>query len=266
MKSPAFQWYPTDYLGSQRVQMMTLEEEGAYCRLLWSCWQHGSIPSDPELAARLVGKGCSTTVARVVLPMFTPSEDPARLIHDRLELERQKQADWREKSAAGGRKSAEMRKGGSTVVQPPYQPNGNTPTPSSVFPLLPSASSPAEKGKKRFAPPLEEESKLQAAKCGLPEVERQKFMAHYESNGWLVSGRKMVSWQSAMTKWKLNWETNRYGTNSNNRNAGLIGNKPLEEPRAVRILRERALAAQKLAESAQNPVATQVALNGNNPS
>lgn len=91
-------------------------------------------------------------------------------------------------------------------------------------------------------------------------------MAHYESNGWLVSGRKMVSWQSAMTKWKLNWESNRYGTNSNNRNAGLVGNKPLEEPRAVRVLRERALAAQKLAESAQNTVATQMALNGNHPS
>ena len=138
MKSPAFQWYPTDYLGSQRVQMMTLEEEGAYCRLLWSCWQHGSIPSEPELAARLVGKGCSTTVARTVLLMFTPSEDPTRLLHDRLELERRKQASWRAKSAAGGRKSSEVRKGGSTTLQPPYQPKGNTPTsvfclPSSVF-------------------------------------------------------------------------------------------------------------------------------------
>ena len=66
MKSPAFQFYPSDYMASQRVKMMSLEEEGAYCNLLWSCWQHGSIPEDPELAARLIGKGCSTTVARVV--------------------------------------------------------------------------------------------------------------------------------------------------------------------------------------------------------
>jgi uncharacterized protein YdaU (DUF1376 family) len=134
MKSPAFQFYPTDYLGSQRVQMMTLEEEGAYCRLLWSCWQHGSIPSDPELAARLVGKGCSTTVARVVLQMFEIACGEGRLTHDRLEMERAKQADWREKSSAGGRKSAAIRqsksKGGSRVVKPPYQPNGNIPSPS----------------------------------------------------------------------------------------------------------------------------------------
>jgi uncharacterized protein YdaU (DUF1376 family) len=142
MKSPAFQFYPTDYLGSQRVQLMTLEEEGAYFRLMCSCWQHGSIPSDPSIAARLVGKGCSTTVASVVLPMFEVALDEGRLTHDRLERERIKQAEWREKSSAGGKKSAESRKsskGGSTVVvtvvQPPHQPNGNIPTP------FPSSSS-----------------------------------------------------------------------------------------------------------------------------
>ena len=91
---------------------MTLEEEGAYLNLLCSCWQHGSIPSDPEQAARLIGKGASTTLATTVLTMFVPSSEPGRLVHDRLEEERDKQSAWREKSAAGGRKSAEMRKGG----------------------------------------------------------------------------------------------------------------------------------------------------------
>lgn len=134
MKAPAFQFYATDWLGSQRVAMLTLEEEGAYIRLVASCWQHGSIPSDPEQAARLIGKGASTTLATNVLTMFKPSTEPGRMIHDRLEHQRTEQEAWREKSAAGGRKSAEIRKGGgkggSTVVKPPYQPNGNTPTPS----------------------------------------------------------------------------------------------------------------------------------------
>jgi len=52
MKSPSFQFYPRDWLGSQRVQMMTLEEEGVYIRLLCFCWTHGSIPADPEMANR----------------------------------------------------------------------------------------------------------------------------------------------------------------------------------------------------------------------
>ena len=123
MKSPAFQFYPADYASSQRVRLMTLEEEGAYINLLCSCWLHGSIPADPEMAARLVGKGCSATLATTVLTMFTPSSQAGRMVHDRLERERLKQSDWREKSASGGRKSAELRKGASTTVQPPL-PNG----------------------------------------------------------------------------------------------------------------------------------------------
>ena len=47
MKSPAFQFYPSDYTSSQRVRLLTLEEEGAYINLLCSCWLHGSIPADP---------------------------------------------------------------------------------------------------------------------------------------------------------------------------------------------------------------------------
>lgn len=120
MKSPAFQFYPTEYLGSQRVSLMTLEEEGAYIRLLSSCWVHGSIPSDPATIARLIGKGASTTLATTLATMFQPHPlDPSRLIHDRLESERQKQAVWREKSREGGKKSAKLRenaKGGSTTV------------------------------------------------------------------------------------------------------------------------------------------------------
>ena len=119
MKSPAFQFYPADYASSQRVRLLTLEEEGAYINLLCSCWLHGSIPADPAMAARLVGKGCSATLATTVLTMFTPSSQAGRMVHDRLERERLKQSDWREKSASGGRKSAELRKGASTTVQPP---------------------------------------------------------------------------------------------------------------------------------------------------
>jgi uncharacterized protein YdaU (DUF1376 family) len=119
MKSPAFQFYPADYTSSQRVRLLTLEEEGAYINLLCSCWLHGSIPADPDMAARLVGKGCSATLATTVLTMFTPSSEAGRMVHERLERERLKQSDWREKSASGGRKSAELRKGASTTVQPP---------------------------------------------------------------------------------------------------------------------------------------------------
>jgi uncharacterized protein YdaU (DUF1376 family) len=110
-KSPAYQWYPKDALSSQRLGEMTLEEEGAYRRALDSCWLAGSVPSDPERCSRIIGKGCTEMVARVVLGMFQPDpNDPSRMVHDRLEQEREKQRLWREKSALGGKASAGKRK------------------------------------------------------------------------------------------------------------------------------------------------------------
>jgi hypothetical protein len=64
--------------------------------------------------------------------MFEVACGDGRLTHDRLERERLKQAEWRAKSAAGGKKSAEMRQNhnqNSTVVQPPFNhPSATLPT------------------------------------------------------------------------------------------------------------------------------------------
>ena len=169
MKSPAFQFYPADYASSQRVRLMTLEEEGAYINLLCSCWLHGSIPSDPAMAARLVGKGCSATLATTVLTMFTPSSQAGRMVHDRLERERLKQSDWREKSASGGRKSAELRKGGATTLQPPL-PNGtNQKATLQSSSMSSSSSSSTSSAPTHTAPvPVAEGDEGPAADCPFP--------------------------------------------------------------------------------------------------
>lgn len=100
-KAPAFQWYPKDILASARVQMMSLTEECAYRRLIDFCWLNGSIPSDASRAARLVGKGCSVEVVKVALEMFIPHQtDADKLIHERLEEERLKQAENSKKRSA----------------------------------------------------------------------------------------------------------------------------------------------------------------------
>jgi uncharacterized protein YdaU (DUF1376 family) len=123
--------------------MMTLEEEGAYMRLLCYCWIQGHLPADPEKLSRLIGKGGTTTLATVVAAMF--KKDPGnaeRLIHDRLEEERVKQAEWAKKSSLGGKASAAARnqpKGGSTTLQPNEQ--GWLPNGANQKPTLQSSSS-----------------------------------------------------------------------------------------------------------------------------
>jgi uncharacterized protein YdaU (DUF1376 family) len=116
-KPPAFQFYPQDYLASTRVAEMTLEEEGVYIRLLCYCWASGSIPADPERCAKLAGKGCSVATATVVQRSFNEHPtDPQRLVHDRLEIERENQRTRREQASSAGKKSAERR--AKTHVEP----------------------------------------------------------------------------------------------------------------------------------------------------
>lgn len=146
VKSPAFQFYAAEWISDEHVSMMSLEEEGAYIRLLAYCWREGSISSDLESLSRLC-KGGSTTLIAVVAKRFQPHPNLSdRLVHPRLELEREKQRKWREKSAEGGRASGQTRrkspkskdlqaaKGGSRVVEPNgkrtgwqmVEPNGNS--------------------------------------------------------------------------------------------------------------------------------------------
>lgn len=144
---------------------MTLEQEGAYIRLLAFCWQHGSIPADPEQIARLIGKAASTTLATTLATMFEPGGNG--LVHGRLEEERQKQLEWKTKSSEGGRKSAEARKlkrdatPQTAKLEPPLEgclPNGinqkatlHLSSSSSNIPLL-SPQKQNKTGKENFLP------------------------------------------------------------------------------------------------------------------
>ena len=245
MKSPAFQFYPSDWLGSQRVALMTLEEEGAYIRALAFCWGQGGVPADPQKLAFLIGKGASTTVGTTVAAMFEPDPNrPGWLFSPRMEEVRAKQAEWREKSIEGGKKSGEARKlkggsttvgtkdepplnHGSTTVQPPFEPKGNPPvscllSPSPIPISLsnshsngigsaiapPSAPKPPKPMKQVFTPPTQAEMELHAAKIGLPPSEIEGFFHYYEANGWKVGRNPMKSWSAAMVNWKLNHERN----------------------------------------------------------
>lgn len=132
-KSPAFQFYPNDWLSSPRLAMMTAEQEGAYIRLLCYCWNDDdlSIPDDDKILASLarVDEGCLQLVKDCFIKH--PKKENF-LTQERLQKEKKKQDAWKKKSSEGGKKSAESRarakkegfKGGSRVVQP--KPNSSS--------------------------------------------------------------------------------------------------------------------------------------------
>ncbi len=67
-------------------------------------------------------------------------------------------------------------------------------------------NSPTEK-RIRFSPPKMEEVEVFFSNQKFTTSEAQKFFNHFESNGWLVSGKTpMKNWQAAARNWILNSE------------------------------------------------------------
>lgn len=130
--SPAFQFYPDDFLGSSKVAVMSAEEVGIYLLLLCWDWNENGIEWVPEDLARF----CRTTDAAFGIAWEKRLrrcfvERDGRFWNPRLEREREKQAKFRAKQSAAGTASAQARfNRGSTVVQPDTQPAGNSPFPS----------------------------------------------------------------------------------------------------------------------------------------
>lgn len=105
--SPAFQFYAAEYLADANVQAMSLAQEGIYVRLLAYCWREGSLPNDDKILSRLC-KGCSANSLIEVKQRFALNPN-GRLVHIRLETERIKQSDFREKQKENGKKGGRPR-------------------------------------------------------------------------------------------------------------------------------------------------------------
>lgn len=126
-KSPAFQFYPKDFLNDEKQIRMSATAAGIYIRLLCHCWNEGSLPQDPHVLAKMAGAS-NRQLADLwpsIAPCFRVTED-GRLIQPRLEREREKQLTYRQRQSDRGKASAAIRStlvearlnAGSTLVEP----------------------------------------------------------------------------------------------------------------------------------------------------
>lgn len=185
MKSPAFQFYPDDFIGG--TMGMSTEDVGAYIRLLCYQWGNGSIPLQKAVIDRIAG----CCVSQMVMDKFKEGKNP------RLESVRTKQQAFSETQ----RKKANMlwQSRGNAGAS-----NGHMPTVCSPISDLHSPSPipiPSPKTV-RFAPPSLQDVTLYASEILLNQSECQKFINYYESNGWMVGRNKMKSWKAAMRNWQ----------------------------------------------------------------
>lgn len=121
MKAPAFQFYAADFLIG--VMGMSDEEVGIYMRMLCFQWIKGGLPACPKEIKRLIGS--KKPPSSDVMEKFSLVID-GKVHNERMESERQKQADFRGAKAtsgsSGGQKRAERfaeakRKGDHTLAE-----------------------------------------------------------------------------------------------------------------------------------------------------
>lgn len=111
-KSPAFQFYVNDWLGSTDVSLMTPAEEGGYIHLLCYAWkvETCSLPDNDEVLSKLsrLGDEWFAGAGAKIKACFRISN--GKIYHTRLIAERQKQHKWNEKTSRGGQHSAAKKK------------------------------------------------------------------------------------------------------------------------------------------------------------
>lgn len=99
--SPAFQFYPKDFLLSRRVNRMSFTERGIYITLLSMCWIDGGVTADLDRLGTELGlkpsKFRSMWDRGALHECF--SEKSGRLVNVRIEEERRKQIAYRDKQA-----------------------------------------------------------------------------------------------------------------------------------------------------------------------
>lgn len=113
-KAPAFQLYVKEFLSDANQAGMSLQESGAYIRLMCFEWnEHGKgLPDDFTRCARMIGATPPQmrTMWKALRGCFVDHPNaPGRMLHPRLEKERQKQETFKRRRSYAGKKGAEVR-------------------------------------------------------------------------------------------------------------------------------------------------------------
>lgn len=165
-RTPAFQFYPSDFLGSSKVQRMSLTERGAYITLLAHCWLDCGLPTDTKTLAAILH------VKTVQFDRMWSGalhecfyEKNGKLQNARLDKERKKQADFSKRQSdranAGWDARRNARDRNAAALQEPHAKALHSSSSSSSF-----SSSSSEKDTPRAR--------------GTPIIQKRRMDAEFE--------------------------------------------------------------------------------------
>jgi uncharacterized protein YdaU (DUF1376 family) len=196
-KAPAFQFYADDFLAGTIT--MTNEERGAYIALLCIQWSKESLTENDF--QRVCG-GMPPHSQRICQSKFQIDAE-GNYKNQRLETEREKQVQYRKKQTDNANKRWLGNATAYATALPADMPNACSPSPS-PSPNNKEESIAPKSQRSRFVVPSVEEVETACVEIGLPASEAGRFIDHYESKGWKVSGSPMKSWIASLRNWKRN--------------------------------------------------------------
>jgi len=196
-KAPAFQFYADDFLAGTIT--MTNEERGAYIALLCIQWSKESLT---ENDFQRVCMGMPPHSQRICQSKFQIDAE-GNYKNQRLETEREKQVQYRKKQTDNANKRWLGNATAYATALPADMPNSCSPSPSPT-PNNKEESIAPKSQRSRFVVPSVEEVETACVEIGLPASEAGRFIDHYESKGWKVSGSPMKSWIASLRNWKRN--------------------------------------------------------------
>lgn len=111
-------FFGREFYGDLNVIAMTVEQQGAYIRLLWLCWQEGAIPADLATLAAVCGNMPEPYFQERVWPklcgLFEARAD-GRLAHHKIESIRDGKELFRSKCSEAGKVGNQRRWGNHRV-------------------------------------------------------------------------------------------------------------------------------------------------------
>ncbi len=123
-RSPAFQFYPKDFLTSPKVRKMPMAERGAYITLLALCWLDGGLTTDLDSLAydlHLTRAQFDKMWGHQLGHCFY--EKNGRFLNERLEVERKSQAEYRRRQTDNANKRWDKR--GNATALPERHTSGS---------------------------------------------------------------------------------------------------------------------------------------------
>ena len=178
---------------------MTNEERGAYIALLCIQWSKEALT---ENDFQRVCAGMPPHSQRICQSKFQIDAD-GNYRNQRLEIEREKQVQYRKKQTDNANKRWVGNATAYPTALPADMPNVCSPSPS-PSPNNKEESIAPKSQRSRFVVPSVEEVETACVEIGLPASEAGRFIDHYESKGWKVSGSPMKSWIASLRNWKRN--------------------------------------------------------------